>query len=130
MFKVTLNSEKRWQYEEYVYGGNIQIGNWSESFFASASFWSEMMYFSQWKNSLDSILNGANTTALITSMRDPKTASFITWWTLHRFDREVVIHHQLFFVQDSFRHLHVSEWVNFISPYYKTDEDGQLISEW
>jgi hypothetical protein len=63
-------------------------------------------------------------------MHEPKIANYITGWTLYQFDKEVAIQNQLFFVQDSFRHLDVAEWVKFIPPHHRTNEDGQVISEW
>jgi hypothetical protein len=89
MVKVTLSIEQQWQYEKLVYLGNIQIGTWNASFLASAFFWSDK-YFSQWKSSLNTLLNEADTTGLITPMHGPKIANHITGWTLYRFHKEVV----------------------------------------
>lgn len=110
--------------------GVIVIGNFEEHFEASLSYWSIENYQKQWRQALERIKSGETKSSLITSMYDPQTANFITWWPLYRDDQQVRVQNQLLFMDQ------INGLYNLANPYVHVpdraaiDEDGNPISEW
>jgi hypothetical protein len=110
--------------------GTIRIGLFEETFHSNLTFWQPQDYTRHWLEACDRVLKTSHaSSALITSMEDPDSANFITWWPLYREGQKVYIqNHLLLFDQlkEPFRlenpFVHV--------PARETKDEGTKISEW
>src|SRR5262245_7128862 len=117
-------------YNETTLEGAIVIESFEERFFAPVSYWQPADYQRQWKEALRRILTDAETSCLITALRDPASANFLVWWPMYRVDEIIFVQNQLLFleslpggftVQNPFQHIH---------PRQRVNRHGQGISEW
>ncbi len=123
MFELKLVSE-----EPPLGRGRLQIGEFTEEFEVVLEFWSADEYRQHWSEVLESMLNGRRSSALITSMTEPSTASFLVWWPIYAHAEGFVLQQQILFLNDlkfdpNDPAKHVPKRVQF-------SEDGERISEW
>jgi hypothetical protein len=110
--------------------GLIQIGAFTERFESSLSYWSESDYERHWREATGRIVDGAIASCLISSITDPISSHFITWWPLYRLGSEVKVLNQLLFL-DMLR-----EAFDARNPYVHVREretistEGTPVSEW
>lgn len=115
---------------EHRLQGRITIGNFSEQFEASLSFWCRDDYIKQWKNGLVRLADGEYQSCLITSMYDPSTANFIIRWNLYRDKCAVHVQNSLLILDDIQGALNPSDPYSHIPERRLKNEYGQKISEW
>ncbi len=129
-FSISLTDKFEITDDEKFSSGKIIIGEFSEDFQASMSYWNRDKYVFQWKQALRRIIGDAKTTALITSMYDPQLANFIFWWILYRDGEDVYVQNHVLFmddIDDSFDEKCIYDYI----PLRETvNEDGDNISEW
>jgi hypothetical protein len=110
--------------------GLITLGNFREHFTSALGYWSVDDYLQHWKQALDRIINEEPTSCLITSMLDPKTASFIFWWPMYRVEDFVFIQNQIFFLNQSQIKFGGKDPFSFVPARQVVNEDGLQVSEW
>ena len=130
MFDMRLEKDPVIVFDELVYKGCIEINGEIEYFYAPANYWSQRKYLQSWRHSLLEGMSNNSHAALLTSMRDPKSANFLSYWILY-FELDAV------YIQSGI--LFLKEWKSVFSPevinsYFSeredVDEDGQKISQW
>ncbi len=129
-FSISLKNKEFVEDSERFTTGEIQIGEFQETFTTSLSYWGELDYLNQWKAALIQICNRVDKSCLVTSMFDPSVANYIFWWTLYLDDDTVHIQNQILFLQKldkPFTELNLYEFIR--NRRTKTDE-GNKISEW
>lgn len=62
--------------------GEIRLGQYRESFHAVIGFWSTQDYEASWTAALRRLLAGGVASCLVTSLTDPRDATFVTTWPL------------------------------------------------
>ena len=110
--------------------GEIQFGEYRESFHAVIGYWSVQDYEASWTAALRRLLAGGEVSSLVTSLTDPQEATFVTTWPLYRDQEEVFVQNQMLFLDE----LPVpfapdSPWESADSR-TTVDEKGRPISEW
>ncbi len=78
--------------------GLITLGNQTEGFAASFSFWTEENYHKQWLEAARRLLEWDSNSAFITCMYDPEKANFINWWPVWRSSEVAVFQEHLLFI--------------------------------
>jgi hypothetical protein len=78
--------------------GIMTLGQTTEGFDASLSFWSEGEYEKQWLEGAKRLLEPGSRSAFITDMTNPTTASFIQWWPAWRVNDLIIFHCQTLFI--------------------------------
>jgi hypothetical protein len=129
-FLINLTDQEFVDGDERFQVGDIQIGEFHETFMASLSYWTKLDYLIQWKVALTRICNGNDKSCLITSMFDPSIANFIFWWTLYLDENTVHIQNQILFLNlldKPFLELNPYE---FIRTRETVTDEGDKISEW
>src|SRR5260370_12510682 len=100
MFEVRLTDEVVPETDPGVIAlyGKIQIGEHVETFITSLVSWNPSLYEHHWLSALRRLLEGARTSALITSYVEPGLADHLMWWPLYREgDAVYVQNHMLFY---------------------------------
>jgi hypothetical protein len=110
--------------------GVITIGDFNERFEALLGFWGKDDYQAHWQDALGRILRREEISCLITSMADPKTANFITWWPLYREGSAVIVQNHIFFLKDAKGKFDSKNPYTFVQRYRSVNADGQPISQW
>jgi hypothetical protein len=110
--------------------GTIVLGSYRETFESPLHMWRRGGYERHWALAVRRLVDGAETTALITELYDPVTANFIKWWPAYRFGEEVRFHNQLLFMESLGSPLDPADVYRHVPPYAQTNEDGDRISEW
>ncbi len=130
VFWITLSEDRFESHGDYVALGNLKIGDFKEDFHASLSHWNQGRYRSQWQEALERLVKGEERSALVTSMYDPETANFITWWPLYRDGDSVRVQNQVLLLDD------LADSFDELNPYRSVGqretrtEEGDPISEW
>lgn len=121
--------QQKEMYSDIIYG-EIVIGDFTEKFEASLSYWKEEDYRKHWEDGLARILSGNKKSCLITTMYDPHVSNYIFWWPLYREKESIIFHNQILFLKKlkppfdpKFPYEHIDDRVS-------EDEDGWKISEW
>lgn len=110
--------------------GEIRIGAFREAFEVVFEHWSPEDYEHQWMSALRRLLEQGKSTALITSLTDPGSASFLFWWPAYRDGSEVVFQNGVLFLDELAEPFEPSRCDDFVPPRQRTTEDGEPISEW
>lgn len=130
MLNLTIGKQISDYGGEQILEGTLVIGDFTEDFHASTSYWDRKKYLSQWRRGLEAIRDGSEKSAVITDMYDPATANFIFWWVMYRLGGDIYIQNHVLFMEDldkpfSERNLH-----EFIPERDTVTEEGEPISEW
>jgi CdiI N-terminal domain len=129
-FYIALSEDHLEPDGEAVALGSLKLGEFQEGFHASLSHWDQSRYRSQWKEALERLVKGEERSALITSMYDPATANFITWWPLYRSGNSVHAQNHFLFMDE------LQQPFDELNPYKSVlqretiSEDGDRLSEW
>ena len=110
--------------------GKITIGSFSEKFESALSYWSREKYMSQWTRALLQVISSESRSALITSMTDPVTANFLTWWPMYKISGAVFIQNQILFMDQIGRRFDPDKAHEFVGEHFSVDSDGEKLSEW
>ncbi len=110
--------------------GSIAIGNETDFFESSLSYWSKEQYEKQWIDGCQRICRGENISALITSMYDPIKANFIIWRPLYVKHEIVIAHEQILFIDELGKTFSEESLYEHVIQRKNSDEDGNAISEW
>lgn len=112
--------------------GRIIIGEFVEEFQMDLTFWQASDYVENWSRALSKLDDSSTAvTGLISSITDPATSNFLSWWPLYRIDDEVFVRNELLFLEELSRPFDASKPWSFVSPRDSLiDEDGNVISEW
>jgi hypothetical protein len=111
--------------------GYMDINDYRESFYASASYWSSVDYLKHWKAALSDFITGNNDRiGLIINMRDPRLANFIIILVLYRVSSSVLIQNHIVFLDEIDGEFCVGRLAEFIPDRETHSEDGTKISEW
>lgn len=129
-FSIYFLELKTEEVAENLQLGEIRINDYCESFQASLSYWNQSDYMQHWKEALLRICNGEDKSALITSMYDPTSASFISWWPLYLEQDVIYIQNQLLFLEQLDKPFFESKLYDYVDSREIFDEDFQKISEW
>ncbi|MGF1751124.1 hypothetical protein [Vibrio cionasavignyae] len=130
MLNLNLGAQKIEPDGEQVLDGQLIIGDFSEGFHASTSYWDRKKYLSQWVKGLEVILKGGNKSAFITTMYDPTTANFIFWWVMYLVGNDVYIQNHVLFMDELGEPFNESDFVKFVPERETFTEYGEPISEW
>ena len=130
IFSISLSDEQR--LEEGLCGlGEITIGDFSESFRASLSYWNRQDYFEQWMNALNEITVLKRSKAvIISSMYDPDTANFILCWVMYNLGDLVCFQNHIFFLDNLITPFNEKNMSKLIPDREQVTEEGERISEW
>jgi hypothetical protein len=131
-FSITLTSRKVPVTEagESSCYGIIQIGEFRERFITALAFWSACDYQIQWNQALKRILGHSTQSCLITSLTDPETTNFITWWPIYRVDDILYFQNQVLFLADLADPFNPDDPYKHIPSRKTRTEEGNRISEW
>jgi CdiI N-terminal domain len=110
--------------------GTITLGSFKETFESPLSFWTRNDYEAHWVHALERLVDGSESTALVTEMYDPLSANFITWWPAYRFGSKVRFHNQLLLLAHLSIPLLPNDLFRHVPPYQDTNDDGDRLSEW
>jgi len=132
MFNLKSTSEPYWSAErnERVLRGRITLGDFSEEFESSLSYWAQADYEQQWLEAAGRIKAGQTNSAFIVDMYDPSKTPFIMWWPIWRTDKTILVQNRLLL----FKNLTVA--FESTNPYIHIGEratkndDGEAISVW
>lgn len=110
--------------------GVIRIGEFSESFSCSLSYWERSSYLSQWREGLRRLLDGKGSSAIVTSMYNPESANFIFWWVMYAKGQSVYIQNHVLFLDELKVFFDEADVYRFVPDREVVADDGELISEW
>lgn len=110
--------------------GRIVIGNFSEQFESSLSYWDINKYQENWKKGIERLLRGESKSCLITSMYNPKVANFITWWPMYSENRVVYFQNQLLFLKELKIAFNPEDPCILINDRETVSDNNLPISEW
>ena len=109
--------------------GEIQIGDYKESFVADLTFWEKANYEAQWANATETLKSGVPV-LFITSITDPDSSNFILTWACYPKGGELVFQQQILFLDNLDETFELSNPYKSVLPYESETEDGHRISEW
>jgi hypothetical protein len=87
-------------------------------------------YRRSWLQGLLSVLEGNDYAALITSLSNPRTANFITWWPFYRALSMLHFQEHLLFLDDLSTPFDVNDPFCHVPKYRIANDEGDPISEW
>lgn len=129
-FAIGIDDKEMEVEGDVVVAGSMRIGEFTENFHASLSYWGRGEYISQWKEALNRLLRGEKNSAIVTSMYDPNTANFIFWWVMYLMEDVVFIQNHVLFLGDLERPFDEVDLYSFIPGRETQTEEGEPISEW
>jgi hypothetical protein len=111
--------------------GTIRIGEFSEDFLASLTFWSANDYRKSWRRSFE-VLDGddPSTSCLVTSITEPEASNFIFCWPLYRAGETVFVQNSIIFLEELTEPFDAAAPWKSVRPRETVNEDGLPISEW
>lgn len=111
--------------------GRITIGDFSEGFFASLTYWDIDEYERSWAASVRHALASEEAdSVLITSITEPSTSNFVFSWPLHRRGDVVYVQNAIIFLDELSTPFDPRQpWLS-VNPRETVTEDGDHISEW
>jgi hypothetical protein len=110
--------------------GQIQIGDFCETFVASLACWDQIQYAQHWASAVSRIMEGQERSALVTSFLEPSLSHHLVWWPMYR-DRDVVyIQNQLLFFDQLAQPFSSKHLWDFVGERRQWSDDDQKISEW
>jgi len=110
--------------------GTIKIGEFTEIFHASLSYWDRKTYLKQWREALNRVLAGQAESALVTSMYDPGAANFIVWWLLYRVNDEIRVQNQILFMDALGEGFDEQDMYRFVPSRETHTDENEPVSEW
>lgn len=129
-FSIDLSKHEFKSEEDMVVTGLLKIGEFAEEFQASLSYWDRRKYLIQWKEALERLFKGENSSAFVTNMYDPSTANFIFWWVMYLIGDNVHIQNHVLFLDELEGKFDETELYKFIPERETVTEEGEPISEW
>jgi CdiI N-terminal domain len=132
MFDLQYISEPSWSTErnELILRGRITLGDFSEAFESSLSYWSQADYELQWLAAAKRIERGETNSAFIVDMYDPNKVPFLIWWPIWRREKRIYIHNQLLLFKNLLVDFDTTNPYIHIGERRTKSEDGEIISEW
>jgi hypothetical protein len=132
VFEISFTEEPVFNWEGHGalhrWGFTI-LGRHAERFAAPLYYWDESDYQEQWRQGVERLVGGADTSCLVTRMHDPADDQLAQWWELYRLGDTVAVHARLW-VPD-FGPLDPGTIYDMVGPYRRGDEEGgQKVSEW
>lgn len=109
--------------------GEIQIGDFKESFQSDHSFWTKQQYEAQW-HSADCMLKNGKVACFATSISDPDNANFFRTWVCYPIAGELVFQEHILFTSELELPIDIGNLHQYVHPYESTTEDGDRLSEW
>jgi hypothetical protein len=110
--------------------GRIQIEDFQETFSTGLMFWSPQRYERHWVQSLQRLVDGSASTALVTSFVKPSAGGWLNWWVLYREDHAVYLQDEMLFFDDlKTPFVEHRPWES-IRPRSTVTESGLPVSEW
>jgi hypothetical protein len=112
--------------------GEIMLGDFTERFYASTTYWLKSNYYKQWEYAVRSIVDGPDNAkaGLITCMYDPQNANFIHCWPMFREGDRVHFRNNLLFLEDLPKPFDVDKVASYIGDHATTSDDVTKPSEW
>ncbi|MGB6056880.1 MAG: hypothetical protein WBF71_01345 [Microthrixaceae bacterium] len=110
--------------------GSIVLEGFRETFESPLHVWKREDYEAQWDQAICRLINGKDSTAIITGLYDPAYANFIQWWPAFRFEGEVRFHSQLLLMEQLDAPFDLDDVYRHVAGYEQVSEDGTPISEW
>jgi len=110
--------------------GVITIGSFTERFVAATDYWNVTRYRRHWHEAITRILQNYTTSALITSMYDPREANFIHWWPMYRLGDTVQFQHHVLFLNQLDTPFDPNDPFRFVPERVIVNREGQKIIEW
>ena len=129
-FNIELNDSPFDCDGDLLLSGRISIGDFSESFHASLSYWDRDKYISQWRDGLKGLKTDGDKSILVTNMYDPKKANFVFAWVLYLIDGMIHIQNNVVFLDETDQPLDENNLQRYVPPREKYSADGEKISEW
>ena len=131
VFSISL-SDKQYSVEnDLCASGEITIGDFSEKFHASLSYWTHQDYVRQWLSALNKITTFENNKgAIISSMYNPISANFICCWVMYRLGGLVYLQNHILFLDDLSTPFDERNIEKSIPDREQVTEEGERISEW
>lgn len=126
MFDISFTGETVDYEDGILHLGLITLGEVTEGFTASFSFWTQGDYQRQWLEATRRLLEPGSHSAFITCMYDPETANFINWWPVWRVDSLVVFQEQLLFIGAE----EGSENYSSYAARFSLDDPYAAVSDW
>jgi len=111
--------------------GRITVGDFSERFLMSLSYWSPEHYQQQWHAALVRLATTPDANScLISSATRPADSNFILCWPLYR-DRDVVhVQNRILFLDELDGPLDLEQQWTVLDVRESVTDDGVAISEW
>jgi hypothetical protein len=115
--------------------GEIQIGDFQETFMMPLEYWSMHDYVNQWKEGIER-LKTHNKTCLVTELQDPARGPLAMIWSLYKKGRMVYIRNHFLFGKSFARRVkkkpfNAQTCYDFVGPRGKAISlSGLPISEW
>jgi hypothetical protein len=110
--------------------GLIRIGSHEERFVAAMDYWDATDYRRHWQQALTRIVKTSSTSGLVTSIYDPATANFISWWPMYREGVTVYFQNHILFLKDLAIPFDPDDPFRFVPSRTIVNQDGEKISEW
>ncbi|MDP4193256.1 MAG: hypothetical protein Q8858_16955 [Bacteroidota bacterium] len=131
MFKIEFVGNKN----KKLKIGNLIIEDFQETFLSSLRYWTENEYIDHWYKSIEAVINGAEVTALITSMADPKDKRNVIFsWPIYRIKDDIYIQNRILFIKeiekDFQEEFSLDNLDKYLSPRETFNEDGEKLSDW
>jgi hypothetical protein len=132
MINLRFISQQYWSAErnELIIRGRITLGDFSEEFESSLSFWSQADYEQHWLEAASRIETGQTKSAFIVDMYDPSITPFIMWWPIWRRDQTIHVHNQILLFKNLTVAFDPTNPYVHIGDHTTKNEDGEAISEW
>ncbi len=86
------------QNDSFVCLGRITIGSFVERFECVLDYWRKEDCEVHWCAALSRLVAGSDRTALITSISNPASANFFTWWPFYRENQTAFVQNQMLFL--------------------------------
>ncbi len=106
------------------------VGEFREVLETSLEYWTAEQYEEQWSVALGEIESGANQSALVTSVTDPRTTNFLFWWPLYRVGDSVFVQNQVLMLDEIRNKFSLDRIGDFVPERETINEEGDRISEW
>jgi hypothetical protein len=110
--------------------GEIQLGDYTESFIALIGFWSPLDYSEHWSRSIKRLVDLKCASCLITSLHNPQVAEVLHWWLLYPIGDDVVVQNALLLGRRALSDFDARNPYRSIPTLRRVSEEGEQISEW
>lgn len=127
MFYISLSETK--DYSGYGVG-YMAFGQSKENFRSSLDCWQVADYEKQWSKAISRLIDGAESSVLITSLPALASDDMIELWPMWRNDDTVYIQEEPLFSLEAKNSFDPNNPYVHIGPHLTELEDGERISEW